>query len=200
VAVAFVAVKESAIAAGIASFVAMLPVIGVFLLVAAAVGIVIAIIEDLYQAFTGGESVIKEYLWDPMMRWVDDVYKWLGEMGELFLQFWAGIVKKITDAIDLIPNKIKNAIGGIKDYFTGDFGTVKMTREQAFGRAGGATASPVLSTSSNNASVVNRQRQSNSIVINTAAGQSAQEIAKVVEERIGGWWTGQLRSAETAAP
>jgi len=135
-----------------------------------------------------------------MVRWLDDIWAGIEEFSEFMMQVFSDAVKWVMEKIDLIPKKIREAIGGIKDVFSGDFGTVKMTRDQAFGRAGGATANPVLNTSSNSASVVNRQRQSNSIVINTAAGQSAQEIATVVRDQIGGWWDGQLRSAETAVP
>jgi tape measure domain-containing protein len=98
-----------------------------FVLIGALILGLILIIEDLYQFFTGGESVIGEWaskgwekikefftwVWDGITSWVSDVIDSIAEFGEM-------LIDMITWPFREAYKNIKDALGAVWDFLFGD--------------------------------------------------------------------------------
>lgn len=118
---AFLILKEDAVLAAIDTAIAWMVALAPFILIAAAVAAVILIVEDLYEAFTGGDSVFKD-LYDAVEEWLGDKITDLMEgtvgdiirlFGDLFSEIWREI-KMVGHAIEWVIDRIEDALKAAK--------------------------------------------------------------------------------------
>lgn len=134
VAAAFVILQAAAIGAAIASAAAWVLAALPLVLIAALIGALILIVEDLWTWFRGGESVFgKLHEWAVDM-FVDAIEFW----ADAFKDFFGWLLDKIDwllDKIGAIPRAIKKAAGAVSSYLTGENGDDYMDPAYAAAKA-----------------------------------------------------------------
>lgn len=114
---AFLILKEDAILAAIDTAIAWAIAAAPFVLIAALIAAIILVVEDLYMAFTGGDSVFKD-LYDAVEEWLGDKITDLMDgtigdiirvFGDLFSEIWREI-KMVGHAIEWVIDRIEDAI------------------------------------------------------------------------------------------
>lgn len=99
------------------------------LAIIAAIGLIIAIIYDLYQAFTGGNSVILNFVksaWEAIssfFSWIwEGITSFISNAAEALISFGAKVIDIITWPFRAAYNGIRNALGAVWDFLFGSEG------------------------------------------------------------------------------
>lgn len=183
------------------------------LLVGAAIGAVLLILEDLYQFLTGGESVIGDfvaYVKREFGSWENFFYSLLKWMGSLFDEFWDWLLggfkdigKAILGVFDDINRAVKDAMLSaakkalrIASVLPGGVWASELLKTEAFG-GGAAPAASVSAGVNTKAPKINAPQFRADITVNAAPGMSVQEVAGAVSTANEDWWNSKMR--ETAA-
>jgi tape measure domain-containing protein len=125
------------------------------LAIIAAIGLIIAIIYDLYKAFTGGNSVILNFVksaWEAIssfFSWIwEGITSFISNAAEALISFGAKVIDIIIWPFKAAYNGIRNALGAVWDFLFGSQGAQReiivsgAIRQQAAGaRASGGPVS-----------------------------------------------------------
>lgn len=179
----------TALKAAVAWAISAAPLVLIALLIAA----IILVIEDLWSAFTGGESVLK------------DVYDWLVDLFVEAIEWWVdafdrffGWIKEkidwLLDKLGAIPRAIKKAAKGISSYLTGEDSedvldpvheaAKKRQREAAARLAASPTKPYRTDTAADRASAAGSPSVTTSVVVNTPPGLDPAQVGEHVATKV----------------
>jgi hypothetical protein len=183
-----------ALIAGAKAALAMLPAVGMFLLVTVLIGLAILFVEDLWQAFTGGESVFAD-LWAEVKDFFNGIIwaitgmtagalwdKLAAAVKGAFNSAFEWIAAKFKTISDLIPDSVKSALGfgggaapgprAVNDFIGGGAASPEASVAASPGGQGPLIAAPSFQAE---------------FTINAAPGVSAEETAKAVVPFLDEW-------------
>jgi hypothetical protein len=159
----------------IKSVIAFAPFFGLALLVA---GLVL-VIDDLWNAFTGGESVFLE-LHKKARAFFEPIEQWLLALPK---KMWDGLVSGISASFDWIASKIKTLENLVPDFLKKGFSAAV---EYVGGKPEQSNSQrqlvPQVLPSSN--SIQNHSNQSVNVAVNVKSGANAQEIGGEVSRAV----------------
>lgn len=186
----FIALEAGSVAAAIKSAVAWAVAAAPLVLIALLIAAIILVIEDLWSAFTGGESVLK------------DVYTWLVDLFVEAIEWWVdafdrffGWIKEkidwLLDKLEAIPRGIKAAAKAINSYLTGENSTDYVDPAMLAGRARAAarSASAAVSPTIPRRSVADvpagaAPNLSTSVIVNTPPGLDPAQVGEHVATKV----------------
>jgi hypothetical protein len=159
----------------IKSVIAFAPFFGLALLVA---GLVL-VVDDLWNAFTGGESVFLE-LYKKARAFFEPIEQWLLALPK---KMWDGVVGGISAAFDWIVDKIKALENLVPDFLKkGLFATENMVGGKSEPEKNQHRWAPQIMPSSN--SIQNHSSQSVNVAVNVKTGAKAHEIGGEVAKAV----------------
>jgi hypothetical protein len=189
-----------------------LKMFGIGLLIAFVVAMLALLADDFIKFFTGGNSLIGEFLksWDefiddilntpnfaenhPILTFLaatlDAVLHLQRSLGELFDTL--GLTKKLRQLAGNAPSDKENA-DFLKDLDDAEF-AASMSPEDGFG-IGGSSPDAAGAASSAGRPVVNAPQMSNNITVNAAPGMSEEAVAGAVNRQIQEAWNTKMRAA-----
>jgi hypothetical protein len=183
---------------------AMMPILGWL-----ALGAVIALVaEDLYQFFTGGESLIGEFLEGPWLRFKDSMAELWVNLGRMAKLFFDDVKKWATEKIDWILAKfsaLKQAIVEFVEALPGGRMAMELlTKGPVVGGASavagmfGSGASPTASAASS--SQVSNSSNSFRARINVSSPSAdPREVAEATKDAFWQSYNSELSAAAVAA-
>lgn len=143
---AYLAMALAAAKAGIAAaWAAVLPVLPWIALAA----LIVLAAEDLYQFFTGGESLIGEFLSGPWVAFNEAVEGTIAEIAASFEEFWNNVVGWGREKIDWVIAKFQALKAAVLD-FVGSLPGGKWAMDAMFGAGASPSASAAASSSTRN--------------------------------------------------
>jgi hypothetical protein len=173
-----------------------------FILIGAAIFLLILIVQDLYTWFQGGESVIKKYLWEPIKAFVGDTWTSFKMLVTDVAKMFSDMVDGIVDKLFAIPDAIGNFFSFDENTSTAQRGGAPIgARGLGGGPAGAAMSSlaptpgltPARSGEGNSSSVVNASVNANISV----TSPNPEEAGKAVQRELSKFWGAQMREAQS---
>ena len=150
----------------IKSIIAFAPFFGIALLVAG----LLLVVDDLWNAFSGGESVFLN-LHKKARAFFEPIEQWLLALPK---KLWNSVVFGISAAFDWIVNKIKILENLVPDFLKkGLFDTLNISHTKA-SQSNNQRLTPQVLPSSN--SIQNHSNQSVNVAVNVKSSANAQEI------------------------
>jgi len=142
-----------------------------FYLIGGAIAAVILIVDDLWNAFTGGESVFLE-LHKKARAFFEPIEQWLLALPK---KMWDGLVNGISSAFDWIIDKIKSIENLVPDFLKkGFFNATAEVIGNPSQSSNQRHLAPHMAPASN--SIQNHSNQSVSVAVNVKTGANAHEI------------------------
>lgn len=213
--IAFAAAGALAVASAARTLAAWTAAAAPVLFVVAALTLLGLVLEDVYQFFTGGKSVIGEfsdYVKKEFGSWTNFFYsilKWFGslldEFGGWIAKGFHTVVDAIKGALDALDRRARKALLSalstamrIASLLPGGALTAKIA--EAVGLEGfGGGASPAASVGAgvnvSKTPTVSAPQFRADITVNAAPGMSAQAVAEQVTLASEVWWDGKMREA-----
>lgn len=196
---AFAALAGAAISAALSAVVSWAAAAAPFLLIAAAVTLVLLALEDLYNFFTGkGKSVTGDFM--------DYVKREFGDLQTFLLEFfkWIGVslAEKLIGAIDFIKEKLGFSAevspgeapkDGLLDKAARFIGLAPSAPETNPNFLGYQTPSGFVPKGASTPAGGNSF--TSNITVNATPGMSVEDLAGKVAEANESWWDGKMRSA-----
>lgn len=180
IAIAFIALKASAIAAAIATVAAWVVALLPFILLVAAIALVILWIEDLYAMLNGEENVSSK-IFGAMSEGVSEA---LDFWKKLIFKFWDWVVEKFKTLGSVIADGMKSGAKAAIEFLPG--GQFLSNKIFGGGESPGAAANTSGPVTTNNVSGAPKSFSAN-VTVNAQTGANPQEIAKSIDETMRGF-------------
>lgn len=209
--IAFAAAGVLAVASAARTLAAWAAAAAPVLLVVAALTLLGLVLEDVYQFFTGGKSVIgdfSDFVKKEFGSWTEFFYsilKWFGSLLDEFGGWLAKGFHAVIGALNELDRRARDALLGalktamrIASLLPGGTLTAKIAGAaglEGFGGGSSPAASVGAGVNVPKMPVVNAPQFRADITVNAAPGMSAQDVAEQVKFASDDWWNGKMREA-----
>lgn len=165
------------VSAGVAALWTLAWVAGIILL--------LLLVEDLYQAFTGGDSVIGDFIAGPLSKFWDDVKFIAKDLGYVWDDFWDGLARKGRAVLDWIIEKGRSVARFLNPFADDPTATLSpaATSPAATAAAGGGATTEVS---------VSSPRVNAPITVNAAPGQDPVAVATETRNQFDEMWKAKM--------
>jgi hypothetical protein len=212
-AAAYVILNAAAVGAALSAAAAWLVALAPLLAIAALVAAVILIVEDLYRAFTGGKSVIKD-LYDAAREYLGKkITEVVSNIRAVFEKTFRGVWETVTGYIDRVVKKVKDAENAIRnlvglaeepqqlslsldnDRPSRETRRVPRVGMENPGRVDVLGSSNAMRSDSTSVTTTNNNNLTAPITVNTTGGD-ANEIASRTASAVRELWDVEMRKAQ----
>lgn len=202
----YAALSIAAVVAAAKAVVAWLAAAAPFIALAAAITLVLMLLEDLYQFITGGESVIGDldtYVRSAFGTWPEFLKGVLDWMLHLWTEGWRLMYRpvewlsnKAAAALEGLVMKAKGALTSLP--FVGSL--LDSSVSARFGGGASPAASVGGSVNTSKAPMLSAPQFNAAITVNASPGMSTKELANQVTSAADDWWNSKMREASAGVP